>query len=177
MEQYRDDFPLTVMCRLLKVSVSGHYKWEKRPQCASACRRERLEAKVVETYAEFKVRYGAPRVAEELNAVGIKCSVNFVVKIMRLRGIRARNGKGFKYSPPAEAMSNVAENLLSRQFIAEKPNEKWTTDIAYIWVRDRWLYLATVMDLYSRAIVGWALDASMTEQLVTDALKMAFQRR
>lgn len=177
IEQYRDDFPLTMMCRLLKVSASGYYKWEKRPQCASACRRERLEVKVAETYSEFKARYGAPRITDELNATGIKCSVNFVAKIMHSRGMRARNGKGFKYSPPAEAMSNVAENLLSRQFVAEKPNEKWATDITYIWVRDRWLYLATVMDLYSRAIVGWALDTSMTEQLVTDALKMAFQRR
>lgn len=74
-------------------------------------------------------------------------------------------------------MTNVADNLLWRQFAAERPNQKWTTDITYIWVKDRWLYLATVMDLYSREIVGWSLDMSMTERLITDALSMAYGRR
>lgn len=136
-----------------------------------------MEEQVMDTFATYKARYGAPRIAEELNALGIACSVNYVADILRRRGIRARNGKAFKYSPHTEAMTGVADNLLKRRFNADAPNQKWTTDITYIWVRDRWLYLATVMDLYSRSIVGWSLDTSMTEQLITDALNMAFKRR
>ena len=96
---------------------------------------------------------------------------------MAEQGIRARNGKGFKYSKNSLTMLNVSENLLWRDFSASKPDEKWTTDITYIWVKSKWLYLATVMDLFSRRIVGWSLDESMTEALVKDAMQMAFSRR
>ncbi len=102
---------------------------------------------------------------------------NLVANIMRLRGIRARNGKGFHYRSASPTMANVEENLLRRRFCAKGPNQKWVTDITYIWVNGRWLYLATVMDLYSRAIVGWKLDSSMTEKLVMGALRMAFASR
>ena len=139
--------------------------------------RQIMEEQVMDTFATYKARYGAPRIAQELNALGVDCSVNYVAHILKHNGIRARNGKAFKYSPNTEAMTGVADNLLKRRFNADGPNQKWTTDITYIWVRDRWLYLATVMDLYSRSIVGWALDTHMTEQLITDALQMAFKRR
>src|SRR5690606_24603716 len=132
-------------------------------------RREQVESRVVDLYGEFRARYGAPRLARELNAKGIKCSVNYVAGIMRAQGIKARNGKGFHYSDHSLAMNNVAENLLRRRFNATAPNEKWVTDITYIWVKEKWLYLATVMDLYSRRIVGWALDRTMTEKLAMDA--------
>ncbi|WP_045390394.1 IS3 family transposase [Vibrio rotiferianus] len=90
---------------------------------------------------------------------------------------RARNGKGFKYSKDVAAMTNVAENLLRRDFESETPNQKWVTDITYIWVKSRWLFLATVMDLHSRRIVGWSLGTTMTVELITNALKMAFESR
>ncbi|EJL6392653.1 IS3 family transposase [Vibrio vulnificus] len=90
---------------------------------------------------------------------------------------RARNGKGFKYSKDVAAMTNVADNLLRRDFESETPNQKWVTDITYIWVKSRWLFLATVMDLHSRRIVGWSLGTTMTVELITDALKMAFESR
>lgn len=165
------------MCRVLGVSRSGYYCWLSRP----VGERERLRllvgAQVLETYATFKARYGAPRIAQELKALGIPCSTNTAAKILHLQGLKAHNGKAFNYGTHALAMSNVADNLLWRQFGAAKPNQKWTTDITYIWVNDQWLYLATVMDLYSRTIVGWSLDLSMTEKLVEDALRMAFKRR
>ena len=88
---------------------------------------------------------------------------NYVADILRQQGLKARNGKAFRYSQHSLTMNNVSENLLWRNFNASGPNEKWTTDITYIWVKRRWLYLATVMDLYSRSIVGWSLDTSMTE--------------
>jgi transposase InsO family protein len=165
------------MCRVLKVSASGFYRWLSRGLSARVRRRQIMEEQVMDTFATYKARYGAPRIAQALNALGVDCSVNYVAKILKHNGIRARNGKAFKYSPNTEAMTGVADNLLKRRFNADGPNQKWTTDITYIWVKDRWLYLATVMDLYSRSIVGWALDTHMTEQLITDALQMAFKRR
>lgn len=175
--EHLGQYTVTLMCRVLEVSRSGFYKWKKRPPCAAQLRREAVESKVVELFSEFKARYGAPRLAGELKDAGQPCSKNFVANIMRLRGIRARNGKGFHYRPASPTMINVEENLLRRRFHADGPNQKWVTDITYIWVNGRWLYLATVMDLYSRAIVGWKLDTSMTEKLAMDALRMAFANR
>ena len=175
--EHLGQYTVTLMCRVLEVSRSGFYKWRRRPPCAAQLRRERVENKVVEVFGEFKSRYGAPRLALELKAAGLPCSKNFVANIMRLRGIRARNGKGFHYRPASPTMINVEDNLLRRRFRAEDPNQKWVTDITYIWVNGRWLYLATVMDLYSRTIVGWKLDTSMTEKLAMDALSMAFANR
>lgn len=129
------------------------------------------------TYEEFEARYGSRRIADELNALGYPCSTNYVADIMKSRQIKARNGKGFNYGRHALSMVNVSENLLWRDFKSGKPNEKWTTDITYIWVERRWVYLATVMDLYSRKIVGWALDENMTEVLVKSALDDAISRR
>ena len=96
---------------------------------------------------------------------------------MLTMGVKARNGKAFKYGGSVAAMTNVADNLLKRNFTASKPNQKWVTDITYIWVKREWMYLATVMDLFSRKIVGWSLDTQMTESLIRQALNMAFQRR
>lgn len=175
--EYLGQYTVTLMCRALTVSRSGFYKWYTRKPCARQLRREQIEGKVVELFAEYKARYGAPRLADELKDAGLPCSKNFVANIMRYRGIRARNGKGFHYRPASPTMINVEENRLRRRFHAEAPNQKWVTDITYIWVKGNWAYLATVMDLYSRTIVGWKLDTSMTEKLVLDTLAMAFSRR
>jgi len=125
----------------------------------------------------FKKRYGAPRLTAELNAQGIRCSKNHVATLLREQGLRARNGKGFRYRPRWEAMTNVAENLLKRNFEAPAPNHKWVSDITYIKVGRNWIYLAAVLDLFSRKIVGWALDRHIREGLVLDALEMALSRR
>ena len=170
-------FPVTLMCRVLEVSRSGFYRWLSMPVSARALWREELEQHVVDTYQQFKAAYGAPRIAQELCESGIPCSTNTVANIMQIKGIRARNGKGFVYRDASPAMNNVVDNLLWRDFFADAPNRKWVTDMTYIWAKDRWVYLATVMDLYSRAIVGWSIDTTMTEKLVTDALAMAFARR
>lgn len=136
-----------------------------------------MGAVVKDTYEKFEAAYGAPRLTKELNELGYPCSVNYIANIMAEQGIKARNGKGFNYSRHSLTMNNVSENLLWRDFKAEYPNQKWTSDITYIWVQNKWLYLATVMDLHSRRIVGWSLDDSMTEALITSALTMAFNRR
>lgn len=177
IKEHIGQFSIKLMCRVLTVSRSGFYKWRSKPVSGRAEQKKKVERAVLDTYSTYKARYGAPRIAEELNAIGIPCSLNHVAKVMVRNGLKARNGKAFKYSSSGEAMNNVAENLLWRDFKAGKANTKWTSDITYIWVKDRWLYLATVMDLFSRKIVGWALDTTMTEELITTALSMAFELR
>lgn len=177
IQEHVGQYPINLMCEALGVSRAGYYRWLNREPSARTQRRETLTESVIDLYATYKARYGAPRIMKELNELGLKCSKNLVANIMQRLGLKAHNGKGFKYGRSGLAMTNVSDNLLRREFGADKPNQKWTTDITYIWVKDQWLYLATVMDLYSRAIVGWSLDTSMEEQLITDALSMAFKRR
>ncbi len=166
-----------MMCRLLSVSRSGFYAWLKRPISSREQRRVRVGMAVEHTYLDFKKRYGAPRLVEELNAQGIPCSLNHVADLLRERGLRARNGKGFKYRPRTESKTNVSDNLLGRKFSVDKPNRKWVSDITYIKVGRTWLYLAAVMDLFSRKIVGWAQDTHMRESLILEALDMAVSHR
>jgi len=177
IEEHCGCYTVVLMCKVLCISRSGFYRWKGRPPSQRTTKRRRVEAAVMETYTTYKARYGAPRIAEELKAIGVPCSLNHVAEIMVNHGLKARNGKAFKYSRSGEAMNNVADNLLWRDFTAGRTNAKWTSDITYIWVKDCWLYLATVMDLYSRKIVGWAVDTTMTEELITTALKMAFELR
>ena len=166
-----------MMCRVLSVSRSGFYAWMKCPKSNRLQRRERVSDAVEATYYGFKKRYGAPRLTIELNAQGIDCSLNHVAALLKERGLRARNGKGFRYSPRTEAMTNVNANILRRDFAASAPNLKWVSDITYIKVGRTWLYLAAVMDLFSRKIVGWALDRHMQESLILEALNMAASHR
>lgn len=170
-------YAILLMCQVLGVSRAGYYRWLSRPASKRDTRKAQLTSLVKSTFEEFEAAYGAPRITDELNSLGHRCSLNYIAKIMQENGMLARNGKGFNYGGHALAMSNVADNLLWRDFNAERPNQKWVTDITYIWVEQRWLYLATVMDLYSRRIVGWHLGDDMTVDLVTKAMKMALANR
>jgi len=165
------------MSRVLKVSRSGYYKWKNGSISHRKKRREILKAAVERTYHLCKKRYGAPRLTIELNSLGISCSLNHVADLLRELGLKARNGKNFKYSSSDEVRGNVSENLLERDFTAQRPNEKWSGDITYILANGKWLYLAVFMDLCTKTIVGWSLDTHMKESLVCDALEMAFSRR
>ena len=166
-----------MMCRVLTVSRSGFYAWLKRP----VSRRDRLRVQmadaVEETFHQFKKRYGAPRVTSELNAQGIACSRNHVAALLRERGLQARNGKRFRYFPRMEGTINLAGNKLQQNFAAPAPNQKWVSDITYIRVGRNWMYLAVVMDLFSRKIVGWAFENHMRESLIIEALEMATSQR
>lgn len=166
-----------MMCRLLSVSRSGYYAWRKRPVCPQRQRRTLVGEAVEAAYHQFRRRYGAPRLVVELNERGIPCSLNHVADLLKERGLKARNGKGFRYFPRVESQTNVNENLLGRRFGADEPNRKWVSDITYIRVGRVWLYLAAVLDLFSRKVVGWALDTHMRESLILDAFTMAVARR
>ena len=121
-----------MMCRLLKVSRSGFYAFLKRPENTRQQRRALVSEEVEKTFVAFKKRYGAPRLTDELNDQGIKCSQNHVALLLREKGLRARNGKGFRYRARIESKTHVSDNLLARKFEVDEPNRKWVSDITYI---------------------------------------------
>ena len=177
MAQCRSEFPVAMMSRVLGVSRAGFYEWLQREPSSQAQRRESVGTVLEEVFYRHKRRYGAPRLKRALNAQGLDCSENYVAKLMRTRRLRAHNGKGFRYVRPIEATTQVKENVLGRNFSSTGPNRKWVSDITYIRLGRGWAYLAVVLDLYSRQVVGWALDTHMRETLILEALQMAWGRR
>ncbi len=170
-------FNIQLMCRLLCVSASGYYAWLNRKPPKRAERNSELTRKIKVLFDEEKSRAGAPRITKRLNQQGENVGKQRVTKIMREHGWRAKASKKFKATTNSNHQLPVAPNLLQQNFTACKPNEKWVSDITYCWTEEGWLYLAVVMDLYSRKIVGWALSERMTKQLVIDALQMAIWGR
>lgn len=177
MKEQREYHALDKMCRWMAVSRSGYYKWLHRKPSDQAVRRAHVHAAVVHTFDRFKKRYGAPRIAVELKESGIACSVNHIARLMVESGLKARNGKNFKFFPSANAINHVSDNLLGRDFSATAPNEKWVSDITYIKLDKGFAYLAVIMDLFSRQIIGWALNTTMTTGLICEAFNMAVARR
>lgn len=177
IDSLRGQHTIDKMCCWLRVSRAGYYKWRHRGPSEQAVRRAHIHAAVVRTFDRFKKRYGAPRIAVELNESGIACSVNHIARLMADSGLKARNGKNFKFFPSANAVNHVSDNLLGRDFTASAPDEKWVSDITYIKLDRGFAYLAVVMDLFSRRIVGWALNSTMTTDLICEAFNMAVAQR
>jgi transposase InsO family protein len=177
IDEHRQQWPVRVMCVTLNVSPAGYYAWRDRPLSTRRQRQDALTTQIRAIHAEVKQRYGSPRVHAELINRGHGCCVNTVARLMREAGIAAKTTKKFRHTTDSDHGLPVADNLLDRQFSPEAPNEAWVSDITYIPTREGWLYLAAVEDLYSRAVVGWAMEARMTSRLVVEALGMAVQRR
>jgi transposase InsO family protein len=177
IDDHREEFPVSRMCKVLDVSRSGYYAWRGRPPSKREMANRELYKKIKAVYDETKGTYGSPRIYEELKSCGIACSENRVARLMRLRGLRAQQAKTYKATTKRNEADPVAPNRLKRDFEAERPNEKWLTDITYIPTEEGWLYLAVVLDLYSRRVVGWAMADHMTSDLTMNALKMALRRR
>lgn len=170
-------FSIKLMCRLLGVSVSGYYAWVDRKPSNRTERNRDLAKKIKAIFDEERSRAGAPRITKRLNNEGERVGKQRVAKIMREQGWRAKASRKFKATTNSNHQLPVAPNLLQQNFCALTPNEKWVSDITYCHTEEGWLYLAVVMDLYSRKVVGWALSERMTKQLVIDALQMAIWRR
>lgn len=170
-------FPVTLMCRLLSVSVSGYYGWRDRRPSPRSQEDAELTKKIKHIFDEEKGRPGAMRITKRLQVEGNQVGRHRVARIMRANGWRARAAKKYKATTNSNHKLPVSPNLLQQYFEASKPNEKFVTDITYVWTDEGWLYLATVMDLYSRMLVGWAIAERMTSTLVIDALQMALWRR
>jgi putative transposase len=168
---------VVVICDVLKVSRSGYYAWRTRTESKRARSRRRLEVLIKTVFAEHHQRCGSPRIFKELLARGETCCVNTVAKYMRELDLAAKTRRKFKATTNSKHNLPVAENLLDRMFIQDAPNRVWVSDITYIRTREGWLYLATVMDLFSRKIVGWAMGPRMTKALAIQALEMAIRMR
>lgn len=177
IKDHRDEFPVVRMHEVLGVSRSGYYVWRNRPVSVREMANRELYNKIEAVYNESHEIYGSPRVYRELEKQGVACSENRVARLMRLRGLRAKQTKRYKTTTKRNKADPVAPNLLKRDFEADRPNQKWLTDITYIPTQEGWLYLAAVLDLYGRRIVGWAMSGRMTSDLTRDALKMAIRQR
>ncbi len=173
---HRKQFPTEVMCRELGVAPSGYYKWLKRPQSARAVEDARLLRLIRASFTASQGIYGAPRVFLDLREAGETCSKHRVARLMRENGLRALHGyrtRRWMVGKPAV----LTPNLLKRQFSPTKRNAAWATDITYIRTWQGWLYLAVVIDLFSRKVVGWAAGPTIHRELVLNALAAVKQRR
>lgn len=177
IEQHKRIWPIRLMCDTLSVSSQGFYAWRARPDSAQQQRRDALLVQIQAIHAEFKQRYGSPRMHRELKARGLECSENTVARLMHDNSIRAKTARKFRMTTDSNHALPVAENLLNREFTAQGCNERWLADITYIATREGWLYLAVVEDLYSRMVVGWSMAERMESRLVVEALEMAVARR
>jgi len=177
MEKYSQEFPIRLMAKVLDVSVSGYYSWLTRKPSQSEQYNQLLSDKIGTLFFKHHRRYGSPRITKALNNDGLKVNKKRVARLMREQGWRAKASKRYKATTNSHHDLPVAPNLLKQNFTASAPNEKWASDITYIWTDEGWLYLAVILDLYSRKIIGWSQSNRMTRQLVIDALNMALWRR
>lgn len=162
---------------MLLIERSGYYAWLKRKPGKRELSNRGLDQKIVSIFNLHKSRYGAIRITDELHDTGELCGKNRVARRMKQLGLQAKAKKKYKMTTDSNHDLPVAANLLNRDFTATAPNQKWVSDISYIWTEEGWLYLAVVIDLYSRAVVGWSIQSTMSRQLVCDALMMALWRR
>jgi putative transposase len=177
IETQRGRYPLAALCDALSVSTSGLGTWKRGGQARTRLPDAALLTLIRAIHAESKGAYGWPRVWKELQARGIPAGKERVRVMMQAHGIRGRHKRRYKATTDSKHDLPVAPNRLDRQFETTAPDQVWTTDITYIPTQEGWLYLAVVMDLYSRMIVGWAMDARMTRTLVISALRMAWFKR
>ena len=179
MQAHRGNFKITAMSRVFNVSRSGFYTWRKRQSDPSPRQQRRIKLDVVvkEAFEGKKGRSGSPRLVLDLMDAGHQYDRKTVANSMQRQGLRAKAAKKFKATTNSKHNLPVAPNLLDQDFTATAPNQKYVGDITYLWTDEGWLYLATIIDLYSRLVVGWSMSERMTAQLVCDALKMALWRR
>lgn len=174
--KHRGAWPVLLICEALGVSRSGFYAWMERPRSQRSLDDEVLGGQVQHSFVGSDRTYGARRVWHDVLALGQRCGLHRIERLMKLQALRARPRRRGLPADRGER-SVLAGNLLDRQFQAEAPNQKWVADFTYLWTAEGWLYVAVVLDLYSRRVVGWSMQSSMTSQLVADALMMAVWRR
>lgn len=165
------------MCRVMGVSASGFYDWLERPSSPRDRENLQLLQAIKLSHEASDGTYGSPRVVRDLADAGFACGENRVARLMKVAGIKARHKRRRNPGQLQATVHAIAPNLLDRQFEATAPNQKWAADFTYVWTGEGWLFVAVVLDLYSRRVVGWSMQQTMTAQLVMDALLMAVSRR
>ncbi len=173
----RSLYPIRMMCRRLRVSHGGYYAWRVRPESTRARQDRVLTRAIRQIHAESDGTYGSPRVHHELVETGHACGRARAARLMRLAGLKGCPKRRFRVPRATISQYRVAENLLDQNFNTDEINALWAADITFIWTSQGWLYLAVVMDLYSRRIVGWSMSRHIDRHLAVDALKMALGHR
>ncbi len=170
-------YPVLVLCRVLEVGRSGFYAWLRRPPSARAQADKGLETKIERAFRASRGTYGSPRIRAQLNAEGVPVSKRRVARLMRIRGLCGLRKARFVRTTDSRHKLPIAPNLLQRDFTATAPNRAWVTDVTFVWTLQGWLYLAAILDLFSRRVVGWAMSAQNDEDLVLAALNMGLRTR
>jgi putative transposase len=170
-------YPVALICRVLQVSRAGYYAWQKRPVAERTRQDRRLALEVNAIHTESRGRYGSPRVHAELRERGRRIARKRVARLMRAAGLRARAHRRFRCTTDSQHGMAVKGNLLARRFVVSAPNTGWVSDITYLWTLEGWLYLAVILDLFSRRVVGWSLSERLERKLALDALGMALAER
>ena len=170
-------YPIVRLCLLLEVSTSGYYDWKDRPPSKQTLDNKRLTTKIRCLHKSSHEIYGSPNIHQDLLEEGEEISINRVAKLMKAANIKAKTAKRFVITTHSKNTLKPALDLLKRQFSMTQKNQAWVTDTTFITTRKGWLYLATVLDLYSRKIIGWSMSNRNNSNLVCDALTMAYWRR
>jgi putative transposase len=177
VRQHAPQFPIRVLCRVMELSPSGYYAWRERPASARQEADRQLLQALQEAHTRSRGTYGRRRLQAELRAQGTSCSPKRVARLMREAGLVARGKRRFRVTTDSAHACPVAPNLLARDFGVSRPDQVWLSDITCLDTAEGWLYVATVLDAYSRRIVGWAMQASADHSLTAQALEMATQQR
>ena len=170
-------FPVAVLCEAVGVSRSAYYAWRRSQPSKRDRQNERLLAEIRAIHVEHQARYGSPRIVDELRERGNKIGKHRVARLMRGNGVFARIRRRFRHTTDSNHKLPVAPNLLAQNFTASAPNQAWVGDITYIWTAEGWAYLAVLLDLYSRRVVGWALRKTLSRELAVSALQHALMCR
>jgi len=170
-------FPVALMCRILAVSRAGFYAWRRRPAARRTRQDGTLAVAVAAIYAEHHGRYGTPRVRMELRDRGQRTGRKRIARLMRAQGLRARPKRRYRTTTDSRHGLPVCPNLLARRFAVAQPNTAWVTDMTYLWTAQGWLYLAVIIDLFLRRVVGWSMSERIDRKLALDALRMALAQR
>ena len=177
IEASRVAFPIGVMCKVLEVSRSGYYAWEKFPTPARAKADAQLAVEISAAHQRSRGIYGSPRVHRELRARGVRVGRKRVERLMRKNGIQGRQKRRFRRTTNSNHTQPIAPNVLERRFDPKAPNEAWATDVTYVATGEGWLYLAILLDLFSRRVVGWAISDTNDRALALEALNQALRSR
>lgn len=171
------EYPVVRLCSVLDVSISGYYDWFNRPESTRSLDNKRLTAKIERFHRQSREIYGSPKIHKDLVAGGETCSKNRVARLMKRADIKSKLSRKFVVTTNSKNTMKPAEDLLRRQFLVNNPNKAWVSDTTFIGTREGWLYLAVILDLYSRQVIGWSMGSKNDTDLVQGALTMALWRR
>jgi putative transposase len=177
IREHRKTFTLARLCEMLEVSPSGYHDWRDRPESDRSRENKRLTAKIKQYHQQSRAIYGSPKIHEDLIAEDETCSVNRVARLMKVADIKSKMARKFVITTDSKNTMQPAPDLLKRQFTVDRHNKAWVSDTTFIPTRQGWLYLAVILDLFSRQVIGWAMGTRNNTELVQNALTMALWRR